>query len=263
MIARGVLIYGAAGLLAVSGCGSKAAKPQARANMDMAIADAVPDLSLPVGADLSASVADLATAGDPAPDLATAPPPDLATAPPLDLATVSDLAVPPPPSPKHVFVSSKPYSGKIVSGTLTGLAAADRQCQILAIDSNLSSTNYMAWLSDRTGSPASRFPTHSPGPYVLLDGTVIANSWNQLTSGPLRHAINLTEAKQPSDPFVWTNTDSTGSLSQPSMDCNNWTTDATEASGARGFTTTVSGAWSQGNIPASCDATSPIYCFEQ
>ena len=54
----------------------------------------------------------------------------------------------------------------------------------------------MAWLSDSTASPSSRF-THSSVPYVLPDGTtVVANDWADLTGGTLQHLINMDEKKE-------------------------------------------------------------------
>ena len=51
----------------------------------------------------------------------------------------------------------------------------------------------MAWLSDSTASPSTRF-TRSSVPYVLPDGTtVVANNWADLTHGTLQFPINLAE----------------------------------------------------------------------
>ena len=47
-----------------------------------------------------------------------------------------------------------------------------------------------------TTSPDSRF-SRGVGPYVLVDGTIVANNWSDLTSGTLRHAIDETETGRP------------------------------------------------------------------
>jgi hypothetical protein len=55
-------------------------------------------------------------------------------------------------------------SGTKFTGALGGLIGADQQCAALAGAAGLSGT-YRAWLSDDTGSPATRF-TPSTVPYV-------------------------------------------------------------------------------------------------
>ena len=80
---------------------------------------------------------------------------------------------------KNVFVTSQSHNGDF--GGLTG---ADAFCQSLALTAGLSGT-YKAWLSDTTGSPATRFAQASV-PYRLVDGTTIANDWNDLTDGTIQ-----------------------------------------------------------------------------
>ena len=88
---------------------------------------------------------------------------------------------------KIVFVTSTSFSGNI--GGVTG---ADAKCQIEADgqDSIVPTGTYFAWLSDGTQSPDTRF-TKSSHPYVLADGTRIADDYADLTDGSILHPINV------------------------------------------------------------------------
>jgi hypothetical protein len=174
-------------------------------------------------------------------------------------------------SRRHVFVTSQAF----VAGDLGGLPGADDICRRLAVAAGLSSS-YIAWLSDDTGSPMSRFPKNV-GPYVLVDGTVVANNWGELTSGMLQHPIELNEMGGPPPPrfgnvspfAVWTDTSTSGALSQSGASCNNWSdpmgtevligsSQSQDASWTEG-----AGEGSAGATPSVCGVSAPIYCFEQ
>src|SRR3989344_4313337 len=93
------------------------------------------------------------------------------------------------PSLPHtkVFVTSTLYSGN-----LGGLAGADARCQERANVANLGGT-WKAWLSDTTTSAASRLE-HSPNPYTLVNGRIIADNWEGLTgTGYLKSPIKINE----------------------------------------------------------------------
>ena len=80
--------------------------------------------------------------------------------------------------PKIVFVTSTTYSGN-----LGGLAGADAECQAQADSASLLGT-FKAWISDSTtdATDTARF-TRSIAPYLLPDGTLVANNFNHLVSG--------------------------------------------------------------------------------
>ena len=71
---------------------------------------------------------------------------------------------------KTVFVTSAQFNGN-----LGGLTGADDKCQAEANGpaSIVPSGTYLAWLSDGTDSPDTRF-TKSAHPYMLPDGSKIA-----------------------------------------------------------------------------------------
>lgn len=65
--------------------------------------------------------------------------------------------------------------------------------------------------------------TQNPGPYVLVNGTRVADNWADLTDGTLDHAIDRTEANLPladgAEARVWTNTTTAGPAWDNSTNC--------------------------------------------
>lgn len=173
-----------------------------------------------------------------------------------------------PPPVKYVFLSSSESNGD-----LGGLSAADAICNGFASAASLPGT-YKAWLSDSVNSPSTRF-THATIPYVLVNGTVVANSWSDLTDGSIAHKINLTEHGV--DPnvacggfcFVFTNTNNDGTPLGTTSNCSDWTSTAsadTSVCGTSEDDNPGSPGWTafQG---CSCngfyDRPIRLYCFEQ
>jgi hypothetical protein len=143
-----------------------------------------------------------------------------------------------------------------------GLAGADATCTTLAGAAGLPGS-YKAWLSDDTGSPATRF-TRSTVPYVRVDGSVVANNWAGLTSGALLHAINRTETGGFFHTGVWTSTKPDGTLTDGRFDCDNWSNGTRGADGGIGVSIDTGGEWTglPGRIVCSAH-TEAIYCFQQ
>jgi len=170
---------------------------------------------------------------------------------------------------KTVFVTSAVYSGN-----LGGLVGADGKCQALAAAANLDGT-YKAWLSDGTATAAARL-THSSGPYVLVDGTVIASDWTQLASGVLLDAIDKTEQNAPAAAgtasgqacfgvaCAWTDTNADGTLAQGSYSCQDWSSQSSNDNAVLGETNATSTYWSSfATSSGVCDLTAPLYCLQQ
>jgi hypothetical protein len=176
---------------------------------------------------------------------------------------------------RHVFATSQAFVG----GELGGLSGADDMCRTLAINAGLVGS-YFSWLSDDTGAPATRF-TKDGGPYTLVDGTVVANNWTDLTAGMLRHPIDLNEMGGPpaqspdlvTSFAVWTNTKATGVISTiypGGGSCGQWSDrmGTTIVFGSFEFAT---GNWSElagggtdpGATPVLCTVPAALYCFEQ
>ena len=153
-----------------------------------------------------------------------------------------------------VFVTSERYDGD-----LGGLTGADAECQALAEAAGLNGT-YMAWLSDSTGSPATRFDL-SGGPFVRLDGRVIADDWADLTDELLDDPIDLTELNVGDlKSRTWTST-TTGGAFTGLTHCNDWS--GTGGTGSQGDTDRATGTWTAREDHVPCTATAPLYCFEQ
>jgi hypothetical protein len=159
------------------------------------------------------------------------------------------------PKTKTVFRTST-----VFSMNLGGVAAADNICAAHATSAGLSGT-FKAWLSDSTSSPLSSF-TQSTDPYVLVDGTVVANDWADLTDGTIATGIALDENGVSLKTNVATGTKNNGNPT--GVDCQDWTTTAKRELFTNG-TSTYTGApnpWSDAR-QSSCLQKAALYCFEQ
>ena len=173
---------------------------------------------------------------------------------------------------KRVFVTDTVYTG----GLIGGLAGADMKCEARAAAAGLSGT-YKAWLSDSVTSAAARH-THSTGAYLLVDGSMVAANWTELTSGNHQRAIDL-------DPFgaahvasitcqviggvmpVWTATriDGRSAEGEP-LFCGDWTKIDIGGGIPNGLVGDVRASdikWTSSNCALSCTDEAALYCIEQ
>ncbi len=188
---------------------------------------------------------------------------------------------------KIVFVSSQLYNGNFGNGQrVLGHLNADQKCQDLASAAGLSGS-FKAWISGREGSghgAADRL-AHASEPYVLVNGTKVADDWADLTDGSLDHAIDRTELDTPvgDQPRVWTNTTTSGQAWDNSRQCAigpnpdipglwtwscgapSWTAgDCQFQSGKYGLATSTTGTWTgatSSNI--NCENLYHLYCMQQ
>lgn len=173
----------------------------------------------------------------------------------------------PLPSSKKVFVTSKAYDGN-----LDGVVGADAKCQELASAAGLSGV-YLAWIAtDDTNDPESRF-VKNDGPYVLVDGTKIAENWEGLIDGYLLHSISKSEKSlSPSGSsggsYVWTNVATNGKFfyeSSANNDCFDYHV-ASNNNGSQGEIIN-SPFWTKyvylSTSLDSCYNKKYLYCFEQ
>lgn len=157
---------------------------------------------------------------------------------------------------RTVFVTSMPYKGN-----LGGLAGADAKCQARAAAAMLDG-NFQAWLSDGMAGPTDRFDKEFAGFYELVDGTVVANGWADLSDGSLQHAIDQDETGADMvDAAPWSNTDTMGAP-QFAKHCVNWTSSSAGQQGPQGYTMAVDELWTLNIAGAACSSDSPLYCFE-
>jgi hypothetical protein len=164
------------------------------------------------------------------------------------------------PIEKTVFVTSAKFKGN-----LGGLTGADAKCQAEADGpaTIVPSGTYLAWLSDGTDSPDTRF-TKSSHPYVLPDGTKIAEDFTDLTDGSLLQKINIDPTgKALGMQLFWTGTKSDGTTYQLFVTCAGWTGDTWPgANGQVGSTIQTGTLWSSYQHDR-CKRSHKLACFQQ
>ena len=158
-----------------------------------------------------------------------------------------------------VFVTSEVYQGF----ALGGLYGADQHCQSLAAKAELPRfLTFKAWLSTPTMPAADRL-IHSAGRYVLVNGLVVAQNWEALTSGAIENAIMVDESSQTRESGVWTGTLVNGQPALGSEFCKDWDDDSGLLKfGGTGLSMNTDSAWSffdQG----PCGSELRLYCVEQ
>ena len=132
---------------------------------------------------------------------------------------------------KKAFLTSATGTGNLGSwpgaNGQSGIAAGDEICQKLAAVAGLQNAqNFKAWLSDANTDASARFTSN--GPWVRLDGVVLAENRQDLTDGSLNTSLNLTETGDYIGGFdyAWTGTNHIGGKKTDT--CNNWV-DATQS----------------------------------
>ena len=159
---------------------------------------------------------------------------------------------------KTVFLTSTSFNGN-----LGGLEGADAKCNDLAAEAGLPGS-YKAWLSDSSTSVSQRF-SHT-GPYILVDGTPVADSWSDLTDGYIINRISRDEKNAPyaSEQLVWTNTlpDGQKKYDLNAYNCNNWMSSSSYYGGV-GSTSYSHFYWTNRNYTNGCYNPRKLYCFEQ
>ena len=171
-----------------------------------------------------------------------------------------------------VFVSSVTYDEGLGGGN-----GADEKCQILAYDAGLTGT-FKAWIADDMNAPADTFTRGEAG-YALVDGTIIATSWEDLTDGSLAAPIatdefgqqytECLEGQHSSDCFVWSCVTIAGARDPDceflSTSCVHRTPDDGSClRGCIGYLGTALEHWTEspgGTFP--CHLRLRLYCFQQ
>src|SRR5262245_22307046 len=178
----------------------------------------------------------------------------------------ADAGPPTNTTPRRIFVPSSTFKG----GGLGGHVGADWKCQQHA-DAALLGGVYKAWLSSTTKSPLTFMP-HETVPYTLVDGTLVANDWDDLVDGEIHHAINLDEtgAHHTAPPScmlgvaAWTNTWVDGrTMTGPGHDysCGGWMN--LSGYGALGNVEQWGTDWTDDGCYIPCTSQAALYCVEQ
>lgn len=155
---------------------------------------------------------------------------------------------------RRVFLTSAVYPPNFGSAL-----EASAECQAMADGQGLGGS-WLAWISDSVTSPAASFST-GVGPYVLLDDTVVAADFADLSDGTLAHSIDRDEtATLILQREVWTGTDSAGVPT--GEDCNNWKSVVPAHLSTQGVSDQSGASWSDIYFQF-CDRVASLYCFEQ
>jgi hypothetical protein len=120
---------------------------------------------------------------------------------------------------KTVFVTSVSFNSN-----MGGLAGADAKCQAEADDpaSIVPTGTYLPWLSAGSDSPDTRF-TKSSNPYLLPNGTKIAENYIDLTDGTILNSINIdATGKVVEHQQYWTGTNADGTTYGDKNTCSDW-----------------------------------------
>jgi len=141
---------------------------------------------------------------------------------------------------------------------LGGLDGADQLCVTQASDAGLEG-DFKAWLSTRSLSVVDRL-IHADGPYVLVDGTLVANDWDDLVDGSIQAPINLDANGELRGGDTWTGTLATGA-SYTTDDCAGFTS-GSDGTALCGTSASTSATWTQ-NITPVCSTGLRLYCIEQ
>lgn len=161
-----------------------------------------------------------------------------------------------------VFVTSKGYQPDWGMSPVS----LDFYCNQHAYKAGLLSNmqwRFKAWISTSQESAADRL-YHSPGRYVLVNGLVFAESWEDIVAGNLLNPLNVTEESTTLNAGVWTGTgpDGVGVVPEDGDQCVDWS----ESSFGRwvyyGFSSMLDAQWTMYPDPAPCLGDAALYCFE-
>jgi len=181
-------------------------------------------------------------------------------------------------STRRVFVTSTAYDGSLSTNAAAdpedGLARGDLRCQEHADLAGLGGS-WSAWLAGagvEASTPRTRFATYA-GPYVGLDGTVVATSRADLLDGSLAAPLHLDETGQVVSGPAWSGVTAQGhaAASEIYETCGDWTAQSSWAwfgylppyEGMQGVIGATDAAWTDAGVSELCFELAHLYCFEQ
>jgi hypothetical protein len=166
----------------------------------------------------------------------------------------TDAGIDAGPAERRIFVTRTAQAAN-----LGGLAGADAACASEASAAGLDG-EFKAWLSSVELAAADRL-VQSEAPYVLVDGSLVADDWADLTDGAIETRINLDANGVERAGDVWTGTLPTGLSYVEQGDCDGFTNGA-EGVALCGSTQSINAAWTASQLPA-CSTRLRLYCIEQ
>ncbi len=169
------------------------------------------------------------------------------------------------PTSKAVFITQGSWDGN-----LGGPTGADALCQTEAdsIGSKVQGLPFKAWVSGLSTdfTAGGRTFVKSTLPYMLVDGTLVADNYADLVDGDdLVADIDVDAGGIGFATLinVWTGISNAGLISPG--DCNAWTSNLNTIEGYLGDSQQFWGTWTdqQLGFGSACDQPSHLYCFEQ
>lgn len=167
-----------------------------------------------------------------------------------------------------IFITSRGYPGNFILSP----SNADFICNFHAQNGIAPEGVYKAWISSQTEPVNFRLENHD-GPFVLLDGSVVANNFQDLLDGVINIPITITEWSFPIKsffkcekngcselkPLVWTGTNIYG---EPSENCDDWNS---LSFGVVGSPYRTDSGWTDLGFSAisECDNEWLLYCVQQ
>ena len=163
--------------------------------------------------------------------------------------------------PKQAFETSAVFNGRLdafgVAGA-GGVAAGDQRC-MEAAQASFPGRTFVAWLSTAAVSAESRLAGGGPW-YVggVLLGELIDLKASQLKTALDRNPEGVQIVAAPIG--VWTGTDVDGKPAP--LQCNDWSTPASNVGGEVGTTGGAGGNWTY-SATRTCNLAFHLYCFEK
>ena len=145
-----------------------------------------------------------------------------------------------------------------------GAILGDDVCQMLADASGVGGT-WASWTSDSSTSPSERF-IQSTVPYLLMDGTLVANDWADLADGSLQHGIDQDEFGVTIPPTeVWTGTQPSGLPLFADGFCDDWTSTTNTLNGTVGIAgvNATDTTWTEVYLQECSRDNVRLFCIEQ
>ncbi len=161
-----------------------------------------------------------------------------------------------------VFVTSDP---PLQAGAIDGLIGADYECRHRAAVMNFSNAEgYRAWISTSTVDARDRVEHHT-GRYVLVNGLIVAENWDEFASEVHQNPINVTEQSQTLVVDVWTGTRPDGTRVPAQGHCQDWTSSSALENAYAGDSTFSDESWTLNQLinPIGCVSAAALYCIEQ
>lgn len=181
---------------------------------------------------------------------------------PVPTATPTEVPIVPEDF-RRVFISSTTHPG----GFAGGVTGADEFCQERAEAAGLPG-RFVAWLSTGDSKTQARKRLENAEvPYQLVDGTIVANGFEDLVDGTIAAPINLDEfgVTRNVTNGVWTGTAADGTAAgtfNGSARCNKWVSSSSGNSGRVGTSSATNNNWTNTGNNVNCDQPLRVYCFQ-